>query len=138
MCALPVWTFSTACLFYMLTNTKVVKGTVNRGNFERRGNFEHRSIFPFNDLYYENRRVYQKLYFSLVVPFIVTISTTVKCKYKLKLWSQKSKTWHMFFHFLNCCKTSVWQHPMLWYPYAMVYHITKLIWYPTLWHSPII
>ena len=43
-------------------------GIVNRGNFEQWGNFEHCSIFPFNDLYYQNGRVYHKWYFLHVVP----------------------------------------------------------------------
>ena len=47
------------------------KGTVSGGNFERWGSFERRSIFPFNDLYYQNGRVYQKLYFF--------ICSTIRC-----------------------------------------------------------
>ena len=71
------------------TNISKELSTVNRGNFERRGNFEHRSLFPFNDLCYQNGRVCQKLYFSLVVSFIVTTSTTKMCTYEVKLWSKK-------------------------------------------------
>ena len=58
--------------------TYIFTYTVNRGYFEWRGNFEHCSIFPFNDLYNQNGRVYQKLYFLLVVPFILTISNEVE------------------------------------------------------------
>ena len=37
--------------------------TMNWGNFELWSNFEHHTMCSFNELYYENGRVYQKLYF---------------------------------------------------------------------------
>ena len=55
--------------------------TVNQRNFEQWGNFEHRPTCLFNDLYYQNGIVYQKLYFSLIVPITMAISKTGMCTY---------------------------------------------------------
>ena len=89
---LKIWQRTRPLKTYMLITEKTLLyyHTVNRGNFERWGNFEHHPICSFNDLrYHQNGRVYQKLYFLLVVPIIVTISTTKTCTYESKLGTQK-------------------------------------------------
>ena len=92
---------------------KYFVSTVNWVNCEWWGGFERCSICSFNELYYPNGRVYQKLYFLHVV-YIHHCDhfQNQNVHIWVKTFEQRTKNLIHVFFFFNCCQTSIWQHPM--------------------------